>query len=165
MNDACETPMADHVKRFWELLETEFVHIVVNIQRLHDEGQPPHWDSSTFSNEVAKAVVAQRHSQAGNAGNSELARKARLFREGTKRLYESQGDRADMWLFELWHFLGDVEAALQSPPKSAMEVNPSELMGEIERLRRLLNSRDDFIVNKGLWSEFTDSLSREEQRP
>lgn len=118
MNDACETPMADHVKRFWELLETEFVHIVVNIQRLHDEGQPPHWDSSTFSNEVAKAVVAQRHSQAGK-------------------------DDA------------------QSPPKSAMEVHPSELMGEIERLRRLLNSRDDFIVNKGLWSEFTDSLSRE----
>lgn len=66
MSDACETPMSDHVKRFWELLEAEFVHIVVNIQRLHDEGQPPHWDSSTFSNEVAKAVVAQRRPQAGS---------------------------------------------------------------------------------------------------
>jgi hypothetical protein len=32
---------------------------------------------------------------------------------------------------------------------------------EIERLTKLLNGRDDFIVSKGLWSEFTDSLSRQ----
>lgn len=31
---------------------------------------------------------------------------------------------------------------------------------ELEKLRRLLNARDDFIVKHGLWSEFTDGLPR-----
>lgn len=44
----------------------------------------------------------------------EVARKAALFREGAKRIYDGQGDRADMWFFELWHFLGDVEKALSA---------------------------------------------------
>jgi hypothetical protein len=50
---------------------------------------------------------------------ADLARKAALFREGTKRIYEGQGDRADMWFFELWHFLGDVEEALAHPQPAA----------------------------------------------
>jgi len=33
-----------------------------------------------------------------------------------------------------------------------------EAVAEIERRKRLLNERDDFIVRKGLWSEFTDGL-------
>lgn len=44
----------------------------------------------------------------------ELAARAALFREGTRRIYE--GDRklveGDMWLFEMFHFLGDVEEKL-----------------------------------------------------
>jgi hypothetical protein len=43
---------------------------------------------------------------------AELARKAALFREGAKRIYEGQGAKADMWYFELFHFLDDVEKAL-----------------------------------------------------
>lgn len=36
-----------------------------------------------------------------------LARKAALFQEGAKRLFDRDGD---MWVFELFHFLGDVAA-------------------------------------------------------
>lgn len=59
-DQACETPMSDHVADFWKLIETEHVRILVDIRRDHDEGQPPHWDSSSFSNDVAKALVAHR---------------------------------------------------------------------------------------------------------
>lgn len=34
----------------------------------------------------------------------------------------------------------------------------SELADDIERLQRNLRGRDDFIVGKDLWGEFTDSL-------
>lgn len=41
----------------------------------------------------------------------------------------------------------------------------SDLIGEaadeIEQLRRNLNGRDDFLVNKGLWQEFVDDLPRQ----
>lgn len=60
MSDACETPMSDHIAKFWELLSKEHVRILIDIRRDHDEGQPPHWDSSSFSNEVAKALVNER---------------------------------------------------------------------------------------------------------
>jgi len=56
----CETPMFDHVVRFWELLADEHVRILIDIRRDHDEGQPPHWDSASFSNDVAKAIVADK---------------------------------------------------------------------------------------------------------
>lgn len=56
----CETPMADHVERFWQLLATEHVRILIDIRRNHNEGQPSHWDSASFPNDVAKAIVAQR---------------------------------------------------------------------------------------------------------
>ena len=39
-----------------------------------------------------------------------LHRKALLFKEGAKRQYDGTGD---MWFFELWHFLGDVEEQLE----------------------------------------------------
>lgn len=55
---ACETPMSDHVTRFWELLSDEHVRILIDVRRDHDEGQPPHWDSASFPNDVAKAIVA-----------------------------------------------------------------------------------------------------------
>ncbi len=57
MREECETPMSDHVRRFWELLETETVYIAVNIQRDHEDG-PPHYDTSQFGSEIAKALVA-----------------------------------------------------------------------------------------------------------
>ena len=41
---------------------------------------------------------------------ADLARKARLFREGASRLYESS--KGDMWYFELYHFLKDVSSEL-----------------------------------------------------
>ncbi len=44
---------------------------------------------------------------------ADLARQAVLFQQGAKRIYELQGKRADMWYFELWHFLGDVAKQLE----------------------------------------------------
>jgi hypothetical protein len=66
MNDtqAAETPLADHVARFWKHLETETVRIVLDLKRTvgHDapDGPTTYWDSATFSDEVAKALVAER---------------------------------------------------------------------------------------------------------
>ena len=56
----CETPMSDHIEDFWKLLATEHVRIIIDIRRDHDEGQTPHWDSTSFPDDVAKALVAQR---------------------------------------------------------------------------------------------------------
>jgi hypothetical protein len=71
--------------------------------------------------EVLRGYLARKKEESMNRDNqpmnAELARKAALFREGTKRIYEGQGDRADMWFFELFHFLGDVQEALT--PKGA----------------------------------------------
>jgi hypothetical protein len=52
--------MSDHIEQFWNFLATEHVRILLDIRRDHDEGQPPHWDSASFGNDVAKALVAQR---------------------------------------------------------------------------------------------------------
>ena len=41
-----------------------------------------------------------------------LLHKLALFREGTRRQYETT---TDMWFFELWHFLNDVETELTKP--------------------------------------------------
>jgi hypothetical protein len=57
------------------------------------------------------------------ATKRELAGRAELFREGARRAYE--GDRPlvknDMWLFELFHFLGDVQEKLGEYPRSEIE--------------------------------------------
>lgn len=59
---ACETPMSDHVVRFWQHLETEHVRILIDIRRDHepDSGVMYHWDGASFPNDVAKALVAER---------------------------------------------------------------------------------------------------------
>lgn len=46
---------------------------------------------------------------------AKLARHCDNFAGGAKKLYEAQGDRADMWLFELYHHLHDCAAALRRP--------------------------------------------------
>jgi len=48
---------------------------------------------------------------------AELIRQAFLFREGAKRLFEdkSKSTNGDMWFFELYHFLHDVQDTLQEP--------------------------------------------------
>ena len=56
---AAQTPMADHISRFWSTLADEYVHIVVNIRRDH-EGGDVHWDSVSFPDDVAKALAADR---------------------------------------------------------------------------------------------------------
>lgn len=55
---AAETPMSDHVESFWRYLETEHVHVLINLRR--DVGSHPYWDSASFSDDVAKALVADR---------------------------------------------------------------------------------------------------------
>lgn len=47
----------------------------------------------------------------------------------------------------------DVPSAAAHLMKGAVET--------IERLHRNLNSRDDFLVGKGLWLEFVDSLPKQ----
>lgn len=54
---AAETPMSDHVERFWRHLKTE-TRIVLDLKRVTDGGWI-YWDGSSFSNEVAKAIVAE----------------------------------------------------------------------------------------------------------
>jgi hypothetical protein len=59
-----ETPLSDHVARFWKHLETETVRITLDLKRTigHDAPNGPtvYWDCATFSDDVAKALVAQR---------------------------------------------------------------------------------------------------------
>ena len=50
-------------------------------------------------------------------GAHDLAYRANAFREGCKRKYEA--GPGDMWLFELYHFLGDVEEVLKAAPPLA----------------------------------------------
>lgn len=61
---ASETPMRDHVERFWRLLETEHVRILLDLRRVIGEDAPDgpiiYWDGSSFSDDVAKALVADR---------------------------------------------------------------------------------------------------------
>ena len=45
------------------MLATEHVRVLIDIRRDHDEGQPPHWDSASFPDDVAKAIVAQRETE------------------------------------------------------------------------------------------------------
>lgn len=40
-----------------------------------------------------------------------------------------------------------------------------QMVTEIQRLRALLNGRDDFIVSKGLWQEFCDQLPKSGSKP
>jgi hypothetical protein len=56
MNMAAETPMADHVAHFWNLLETEHVRILVDLRRENSGGV--YWDGTSFSDSVAKALVS-----------------------------------------------------------------------------------------------------------
>jgi hypothetical protein len=64
MENACVTPMSDHVARFWKCLETETVHIVVDMKRVvgadAPDGPVAYWDGATFSDDIAKALVADR---------------------------------------------------------------------------------------------------------
>ena len=43
--------------------------------------------------------------------------------------------------------------------ESGADILIRELIDEVERLRRLIDGRDDFIVSKGLFEEFAGQLS------
>jgi len=58
VRNAAQTPMREHVERFWRLLETEHVRILVEIRR--DHSSIPYWDSSSFPDDIAK-VIADDH--------------------------------------------------------------------------------------------------------
>lgn len=61
---SAETPMSEHVARFWRHLETETVRVMVDLKRTigHDapDGPSVYWDGASFSDDVAKALVAER---------------------------------------------------------------------------------------------------------
>lgn len=71
---------------------------------------------------------------------------------------DTQGDRPKEDGFSITHSEPNTE--LSGNPG---ELNPHPIRGEGEpytadHLQTLLNGRDEFIVRKGLWSEFVDSL-------
>ena len=55
---------------------------------------------------VAGDVVEQKELQ-------RLIRYSQNFQNGTKKIYEDPKTNGDMWYFELWRFLGDVESTLK----------------------------------------------------
>lgn len=59
-----ETPMSDHVARFWRYLQTETVRILLDLKRTvgtdAPDGPVVYWDGSSFGDDVAKALVADR---------------------------------------------------------------------------------------------------------
>jgi hypothetical protein len=54
-----ETPMIDHVSRFWHLLETGEVRILIDT-KCNGFGGTGWYDTSSFGDDVAKALVAER---------------------------------------------------------------------------------------------------------
>lgn len=52
----CETPMAEHVARFWKLLADGKVRILVET---YHEGCGGHGNSSNFPDDVAKAIATE----------------------------------------------------------------------------------------------------------
>lgn len=72
LKNCTETPMSDHVDRFWRLLETETVRLSVNIRREigHDapDGPTVYYDCSTFSDDVAKALIKDRDTRPASTG-------------------------------------------------------------------------------------------------
>jgi hypothetical protein len=71
-DEQAQTPMSDHVAVFWQLLETEHVRILIDIRRSHEPGSGVmyHWDSASFSDDVAKALVAERAALASQSPTS-----------------------------------------------------------------------------------------------
>jgi hypothetical protein len=65
-----------------------------------------------------------------------LNQRALQFRLGVRRLFEEDGpNKGDMWFFELWHFLGDVQDALglaQRPAGGVLAEIGSERARQIE---------------------------------
>lgn len=64
MTHPAKGPMSDIVARFWHLLSTETVALVVQAQHPRGPMLTPRMDISQFSNEVAKALVAERQTRA-----------------------------------------------------------------------------------------------------
>lgn len=60
MHDACETPMRDHLERFWQLLGEGKVRILIDSHHAEGFGGTGHWTSSSFPDDVAKALLAER---------------------------------------------------------------------------------------------------------
>lgn len=75
-NQCAETPMCDHVARFWKHLETETVRIVIDLKRTVGAAAPDgplvYWDMATFSDDVAKALVAERAALSQPSGSGDI---------------------------------------------------------------------------------------------
>lgn len=59
IEQAAETPMADHLARFWRHIAENKVHIVVSMHRPDSFGGLGHWDTASFPDDVAKALTAE----------------------------------------------------------------------------------------------------------
>lgn len=59
MNKTTETPMADHLRQFWQLLAEGKVRVLIDTFHPEGFGGEGHWSSSSFPDDVAKALVAE----------------------------------------------------------------------------------------------------------
>lgn len=82
-----ETPMSDHITHFMRTLQEPHVRILVDMRRDHEDGSH-HWDSSSFGDDVAKAI-ATRIEQLTADNAAQAARIAELEKERVWRLIET----------------------------------------------------------------------------
>lgn len=58
-----QVPTSDHVDRFWALLRDNEVRLLVELKRIvgvdAPDGPLTYWDVSTFSDDLAKALVVE----------------------------------------------------------------------------------------------------------
>jgi hypothetical protein len=67
---------------------------------------------------IVRALPIPDSGEVVELDREELAHRALLFREGSRRFYDdkSRATHGDMWFFELFHFLADVNKALAASP-------------------------------------------------
>jgi hypothetical protein len=113
---------------------------------LHDDG--PYAELEVLNGELLQPSMSPVNLYAAQPasplrGRDELARKAALFREGARRQYE--GIKGDMWFFDLYHFLGDVEdAAASHPEQPATPAVGGEREALVDACMRLQSFMDTF---------------------
>ncbi len=77
MSEQAKTPMSDHIQHFWSAISEPHVRILVDMRRDHEDGSF-HWDSSSFGDDVAKALVGSRASAPQALAPGELRVRCRL---------------------------------------------------------------------------------------
>lgn len=130
MDNACQTPMRDHVTEFWRILETEKVRVLIDMHQPDSFGGAGHWDSSSFSDDVAKALVADR--------KQNMPRGVNPYGPGTPR---GSSDADTIYRKEDIARLNEIIENVKVyvlPPNSGFETTPEKAMGIYNNLVKAL---------------------------